>query len=191
MFQFIVSTDGLLGCLRSLPLALAGFLSPWPSLIFHLTHGLSLLVHLGTPWVWPQGLELTAGGSEQPWGPALDLRSARTAEFTLTWPLWGWCSGRCLLGALFLASHLSLPVLTVPWTYLALGAQGQESCVPSYVFSSHIALSHWWVFCSATLHSPPLLEQLTLSGDGVLSLQQGRKLALSCPEGSPRWFMEC
>lgn len=85
MFQLSEAQRCILGCLRSLTLALADSMSPLTlSQIFHLTHGLDA----GSPWTHSLGVAtgslsvVICGGSEQLWGPAFDLPSARIAEFT-------------------------------------------------------------------------------------------------------------
>lgn len=116
------------------------------SQIFHLTHGLGLLVH---PWTHSLGVATESwvirGGSGSSKGPAFDLPSARIAEFTAEFTLTAAVqvgARSVLLRPFSLASHLSLPVLIVSWTYFALWAPGVRSHVSHLTsFPLHLALS--------------------------------------------------
>lgn len=91
-----------------------------------------------------------------------------------------------LLEDLFVASHIPLACSQCPLNYLTLWAYDQEPHAPSRVFSSPTILCPRGIFILLCyillLSSSNKPHGLALSGEGVVSLQQGKIYDLSCLE---------
>ena len=123
----------------------------------------------GSPWTHSLGVAtgswVTRGGLEQLWGPAIDLPSARTAEFTLTWPLCTLVLGSVPAGGRFPSiplvttrSHCSLDLPR------SLGSGSGATCPILRLFISHSPESLMGIlFCHVTLSSSIQATDLTAS----------------------------
>lgn len=113
---------------------------------------------------------MTRGGSEQLWGPAFDLPSAHTAEFTLTWPLcrlvFGSVPARGPFPSIPLVttcSHCSLDLLH------SLGSGSGATCPILRLFLSHSPESLMGIlFCHVTFpSSAPAIDLMALPSVGT------------------------